>query len=485
MIQALRSLVISILALWKGLSQKQIADRSGLTQQRVSHHLKKETLEEPVYQRLLRAVEGRPAEVALVTQCLEGLEGLRTDRLTVEEQDAVELGVLDLSQLARQALTEAALASRDLSPAGGCPKPSELEPARWLAGLLWKQLEPLPDNERLLMVRVFATFQTWALVERLCKESVVQASRDLERSAALAQLAREVADRVAGPEGWRLRVQGFAAGHAANPLRVAGKLKAADALMEEAKRLWHAGSDPEAVLDPGRLLDLEASLRRDQRRFEEALTLLDEATELSRCPVHTLINKGFTLEAMGQYGQAVETLQKAEPLAAASRDPRLSYTLCFNRAVNCTHMGRYAESAELLTKVREAVTRQGDENEISRITWLDGRIAAGLGRPEEARAFLAQARQGFASRGMVCDAALAFLEEAALLLEEGRAAEVKALARGLGRLFAGEGLQGEARAAVELFQKAAEREEATAALARRILAFLFRARYDPGLLFEL
>jgi hypothetical protein len=37
-----------------------------------------------------------------------------------------------------------------------------------------------------------------------------------------------------------------------------GELEAADAVFEKALRLWHAGSDPGAVLNPGRLLGLEA-----------------------------------------------------------------------------------------------------------------------------------------------------------------------------------------------------------------------------------
>ena len=41
----------------------------------------------------------------------------------------------------------------------------------------------------------------------------------------------------------------------------------------------------------------------------------------------------------------------------------------------------------------------------------------------------------------------------------------------------------EALAALQLFQEAAERDEATAELARRVLGYLFRARYDQGLRF--
>jgi hypothetical protein len=85
---------------------------------------------------------------------------------------------------------------------------------------------------------------------------------------------------------------------------------------------------------------------------------------------------------------------------------------------------------------------------------------------------------------MSYDVALALLEEAVLLLEEGRPAEVKALAGELAQVFEDKGVHREALAALRLFHEAAEHEEATAEMARRVLRFLFRARYDQGLRFE-
>jgi TPR repeat protein len=93
------------------------------------------------------------------------------------------------------------------------------------------------------------------------------------------------------------------------------------------------------------------------------------------------------------------------------------------------------------------------------------------------------ARREFAARGMDYDAALALLEEAALLLGEGQVDEVKALALELAMVFDSKGVHREALAALRLFQEAAEKEQATAELARGILSYLFCARHDPGLRF--
>jgi hypothetical protein len=262
-----RSLIVAILALWRGLSQKEIGHRAGMAAKQVSFYLrpKEKDLNDEPYERLLAGVNARPAEVAIVTGCLEALEGLAEEGsdLTLAEGEWVEDGVLEVSRLARRVFTEAARRSRKLPPLDEYPQPDCLEPARWHAGVLFSLLQDLPEDQQLAVVRLGRQFQSWALAERFSDESEVQASRDLERAATLARIAQEIAANVREPEGWRTRVQGYALGHGANILRVTGELKAARAAMEEAKRLWLSGADPDGVLDPGRLLDLKASLCRD------------------------------------------------------------------------------------------------------------------------------------------------------------------------------------------------------------------------------
>jgi tetratricopeptide (TPR) repeat protein len=380
--------------------------------------------------------------------------------------------------------SEAVGLSRTFPSPDGYPEPHDLIPAHRRAEELFSRLAGLSEEMRLTVVRMAEEYQTWYLCERVCLASVQALSRDVESAASWARLAQEIAERVAGPEEFRNRIQGYALGHVGNLLRVSGELRQADAIFERAKRLWQAGSDPGRVLDPGRLLDLEASLRKDQRRLDEALALLDEAVTVSRSPGRVLIQKAITLEKMDEYERAVEALLQAEPLVERQRDARLLYMLHFNLAVNYCHVGRYAAAADLMEQVREVATQRGDENEVIRLTWLQGRIAAGLGQRLEARSLLAQARRAFELRGKSYDVALALLEEAVLLLDEGQTAEAKALAGELTRVFEDKGVHREALAALRLFYQAAGREEATAELARRVLGFLFRARDDQSLRFD-
>ncbi|HEX9940530.1 MAG TPA: tetratricopeptide repeat protein [Thermoanaerobaculia bacterium] len=482
-----RQLLLSILALWHDVSQKEMAAAAGMSQSRVSQHLSRERggeIKDEDFERLLAALKAKPAEVRLVTACLEGLDALEaSEDLTEEERAEIEEAALAAARFAREGLTEAVRRSRTV-PVEAYPEPQQVKVARRRAEEQWRLLADLPSEARLAVVSVAAEFQNWALCERICAESTQRASRSVEEAADLARLAEAIAEQVRGPEGWRLRVQSYASAHGANALRVAGELRAAEAGLERARRLWHAGSDPHGLLDPGRLLDLEASLRRDQRHFAEALALLDQAAAVGRSPGRVLIKKGFTLEVLGEYERAIEALLRAAPLVERQGDSRLLYMQRFNLAVLCCHLGRFSEATELLDQVRDLVTERGDAIELNRVTWLEGRIAAGLGRPHEALRLLRQARERFAAERMSYDVALALLEEAVLLLDQGRAAEVKVLAQELTEVFQSKGVHREALAALRLFKDAADQETATAALARRVLAYLFRARHDHGLRFE-
>jgi tetratricopeptide (TPR) repeat protein/transcriptional regulator with XRE-family HTH domain len=485
MVRGFRALMIWFLSLWHGVSQKQLASRSGIPDKRVSYLLGRLEIEDEEYEKLMAATYCKPADAQIVTGCIDGLKSVAANKvLTDEELEQVERGVREGARLLRDLLAGLALGSRWVPVFDGYPHPADVEPARFHAWRLWEVLETMSEADQLDAVRLNEDHHSWALMERVCEASVEQASRDVQRAASLARVAQEIADRVQGPEIWQNAVRGYAAAHGSNALRVAGELKAARAGLEEAKRLWNAGSDPDRVLDPGRLLDLEASLCRDERQFEKALALLDEAYAISRCPARILIKKAFTREVMGEYGQAIEVLLQAEPLLDRSTEPRLWYKHRANLAVNYSHIGDHDKAAGLIEEARSVAIELGDELDLLRLLWVGGRIAAGLGRREEAHQNLTQAARQFEARDMWYDVALSQLEIAALLIEEGRAGEVSALARDLVKIFDAKGVHREALAALRLFREATQRAEATAELARAVLAFLFRARYDQSLQFS-
>lgn len=93
-------------------------------------------------------------------------------------------------------------------------------------------------------------------------------------------------------------------------------------------------------------------------------------------------------------------------------------------------------------------------------------------------------RQDFLARDNAYDAALVTMEMAVLHLEAGQTGEVKSLAREMAPIFEAQKVHREALAALLLFREAVEQDAATAGLARRVVAYLYRARHDPDLRFE-
>jgi tetratricopeptide (TPR) repeat protein len=264
-------------------------------------------------------------------------------------------------------------------------------------------------------------------------------------------------------------------------------LPEADAEVQRAKGLWEAGEagDPEKLLDEARVLGLEASLRRDQRRLPEALDCLDRALAADRggLRAHLLINRAKTLEELDDYEEAVATLRKALPLVDAERDPRLYWNLCFNLSENLFQVGRYEEVPSLLEEVQKLALRVGNGLGLVHLGWLRGRLAAGLGHHAEAEAAFEQVRQEFLARDIPFDTGLITLELAALFQEQGRTAEVKKLARELAPVFQEQRVPREALATLILFREAVEQETLTVEMARRLLEDLRRARRrnDPAL----
>lgn len=364
------------------------------------------------------------------------------------------------------------LAAAQLAPAGSPPVPGDR-----IAGVeLRARLEPYSQADRLDLVRLGETFRSWALAESLCAESVAAAADRPQEAVELAELALEIACLLAGDERWRSRVQAYAWAFLGNARRVTGDLAAAEEAFGRSHELWQGpvvGDD--GLLDDSRRVDLEASLLCSQRRLPQALALLDQA--LATCRPSSvgriLVKKAKTLEEMGEYEHALATLREAVPRVDEA-DELLLFALRFNVAVDLCHLGRHAEAEPMLPEVRELAARLRNGLGRLRLRWLEGRIAAGLGRTEEAVTALREVSAALVERRITFDAALATLELAVLLAEEGRTGEVKALAAQTAPIFAVQGVEREHLGALALFRQAAEEERLTAARARQLLGDLRR-----------
>lgn len=355
------------------------------------------------------------------------------------------------------------------------------------AEMLWERLEPYTAPERRAIVLEGREFQVWPLSRLLCHKTIDAASAEPSTALALAELAELIAPLVAGGSESRWRLQGFCAFHVSSAHRVNGSLPAASAALERAEAFWQAGAagDPAMRLETARVLGLKASLLRAQRNLVESLELLDQALEVDDggLRAHLLINRAKTLEEMGDYEAAIATLHLARHHIDAEHEPRLAWNQRINVLVNLCRLGRYAEAERSLGELHELAHEVVAGVSQTRQTWLEGWIAAGMGRLEEAEAALSTVREEFLGREIGYDAALASLDLCTLYLQQGRTAEVKTLSAQIVTSFREQGVHREAMAAVRLFRAAAARELATVELARRLGEFLRRARHEAGVRF--
>ncbi|HVR95266.1 MAG TPA: helix-turn-helix domain-containing protein, partial [Thermoanaerobaculia bacterium] len=291
---------------------------------------------------------------------------------------------------------------------------------------LFKRLLPYSSKERREVAEVAPEFQHWGLCVRLCEESTRAAADDPRKALALADFAVFLACRVPGTDAWRARLEGYCTGFVANAHRVGSHLPEAGRAFERAWRLWEAGEDEAEVLSKGRLLDLEASLRRGQRSFPEALALHAQALALARPGERGrfLLNKSATLEEDGQYEASIQVLEDAGQYVDEGSQPRLFLVLRFNIVANLVRLGRATKAAKILPEVRQLAERLRNDLDVIRTLWLEGNIAAGLRERERAEACLEQVRGDFAGREIPYDFALVSLDLALLYREQERFREI-------------------------------------------------------------
>jgi hypothetical protein len=160
---------------------------------------------------------------------------------------------------------------------------SDIETSRREAPALWERFRACSQAGQSDVAREAAEFQTAGFAELLCEQSRNAAGESAARARHLAGCAVLVAAAVPGSEGSRSRLGGYARAHLSNAERVGGDLNQADRTLSGGKELWQAGAgDDPGLLNAARVLHLEASLRREQRRLGEALALLDQALAIDR-----------------------------------------------------------------------------------------------------------------------------------------------------------------------------------------------------------
>ena len=348
----------------------------------------------------------------------------------------------------------------------------------------------VPPGEREALLRS-PRFQTIAVCELLIERSFAEGFQDPARARELADLAVQVGDRLDILLYGRSVVQDFRArawAYLGNARRLGSDLKGAEEALSLAEYFSEEGSaDP---LEEARVLDLKASLLGDQGHLEEAAGLLDVVIDIyedirdTHRQGRALISKGLFLAYAGQPEQGLDWIPRGLELIRGEKEPRLVLMANHNIAWCLADCGRAAEAQAHLDGIRHLYDGFSDPWTRLRLGWLEARIAAGLGRREEAERKLYQLRDAFVEQRLGYDASIVTLDLAALYLEQGRTAEVRRLAEEALPVLLAQDIHREAMAALIAFQQATEIERATPRMVQQVAAYLYRARKNPELPFE-
>jgi tetratricopeptide (TPR) repeat protein len=244
-----------------------------------------------------------------------------------------------------------------------------------------------------------------------------------------------------------------------NAYRVAGDLVSAEATL--ARALRHSGQgtgDPRLLAV---IMDLNASLYIDQRRFSEAIWLLDGIYTIYQAlgeqdqAGRTLISKGIAVGYSLDPNEALCLLSQGLLLIDAARDPKLVLAGVHSLLYFLVEDGRITEADHLFEISQPLYSSQAGSLDKLKARWLEGLIAANRGEDENAERILQEVRTGFAAAELPYDAALASLALAEVLLRTGRSHEVTVLVEELLTLFRSHCIRREAIGAFLLQRKAA------------------------------
>ncbi|MEP7012043.1 MAG: tetratricopeptide repeat protein [Acidobacteriota bacterium] len=353
-------------------------------------------------------------------------------------------------------------------------------------------LEPHPIQRQLLMLRNSAKFRSRALCEQLIEASQERGFKDPERALELADLAIEISRSL--PEETHgadppTQLESRAWAQSANAQRILGNHDGAERCFETAEELL-AESQGVGIFDEARLYDLKASLRRDQRRWTEALELHDRVIGIYQClgQRHLLgrayAQKATVISEVGDFASSISLLRRALELLDPKEEPRMFLAARHNLIWALCESERYREAFALLFHTRPFYLQAGDRMNLLRMRWLEGQVAAGLGRSEQAEVAFLEVRRAFGELSLDFDGALVSLDLAVLLARQGRSTEVQRIAEEVLASFVARSIHREAIVAITLLKQAADQQRAEVDLVRQVSSFLRRSRSNPELAFE-
>lgn len=361
---------------------------------------------------------------------------------------------------------------------------SLLAEQRSIGRKLYEELLQCPAERRHLLLANSQRFRNRMLCERLIEGSSEACFEDPRRAIEIGRLAVLAADQLTvgecgGDEGLAgLRTRAWA--HLGNAFRIHVDLASAETAFDRAEALLNEG--PVTPIERAKALSLLASWRKEQQRFGEAAQILDRAAAIYKrlgqwsFLGRTLLQKALICGEAGDGEGEMNLLRRALDLIDPQADPRLFLAARHNLINALNESGRVREAFALLYHTRPLYLQAGDRMNLLKLRWLEGVVAFGLKRIDQAEAAFREVRDSFRDLGLDYDAALAALDLAGVYILQGRSADVSHVAEETLATFQSYNTHREAIAALLVFSNAARMNEAGLELVREVSGLLKRTR---------
>ena len=326
------------------------------------------------------------------------------------------------------------------------------------ADAAWKAMQRHSWQDQSALVRDLR-LTTTNLFHILRQRSRMVGREDPRRGVQVADLALKSVDvidssAVGDQEVSRLKAQGWA--WLASARCLANDHRGAEQAFSTAERF---GPDTATQAD---IALFKASLRRDQRNFDESWQLLDQAVALYKQAGATdqlttvLISRATVRFEEGDAAAAIPFLEEAQGQIDEKTEGFLKLALYHNLVSAYADTGRYSQALELLPQTRELSAKYGRGHHRIRLRWLEGVILRGRGQFDQAEAALLEARESFTRIEDTVSAAMVCLDLAQLYHRQNRFDDLEQLSASMVPLFGALQQHREAYVSLQLFHRAVQ-----------------------------
>lgn len=318
-------------------------------------------------------------------------------------------------------------------------------------------------------------YRTRAVCELLLAQAAQEWLKDLPRAESLLQTALKLSralDKELYGGGPLKDLQARAWASLGNVRRLQEDLSSAEEAFEEAELCLEVGTGD--LLAKSEVLNLKASLRRAQWRFDEADRLIEtcirdyESIGEFHLAGRAMLKQGHFAEFRGQPERAVDLLRGALGWIDFHQEPRLEL-MVRQLLLSCLiDIDEIDKAKALLEESRPCYEDSNDQALLLRLPWLEGLIAKAEGEVARAEQLFQQTRATFLSLGSLEAWANISLDLAAIFAEQKRFLELKELATSLVEIFLRIGVHREAIASLALLVQASEQEKVSLAQLREV-----------------